>query len=72
MEKISKIWNLLVDTGMFTDEELKLIVSVNGYNEEAINDVIYVRYGYHDIEQLFSESASDKQLLKEYGLNINE
>lgn len=46
------IWDLIVDTyNIATDEELQLITSINGLNIEALNNVIYVRTGYHDIEQ---------------------
>ena len=52
MENLSKIWDYLVENGIATEEELQLITCINGYNEEALNDVIYVRTGYRDIEQL--------------------
>ena len=46
------IWDLIVDTyNIATQEELELITNINGLNEEALNSVIYVRTGYHDIEQ---------------------
>jgi len=41
------------------------VTAINGYNEDSINDCIYVRTGFHDINQLFSE---DKQLLKDYNI----
>lgn len=47
-----EIWYLITDTyNIATDEELELITSINGLNEEALNDVIYVRTGYHTINQ---------------------
>lgn len=49
---IEDVWGLLVDMGIATDEELQLVTSINGYNIDTLNDIIYVRTGYHDIEQL--------------------
>ena len=52
---IESVWTLLVDMGVATDEELQLVTSINGYNIDTLNDIIYVRTGYHDMEQLEME-----------------
>ena len=52
---IEDVWGLLVDMEIATDEELQLVTSINGYNIDTLNDIIYVRTGYHDIEQLEEE-----------------
>ena len=52
---IEDVWGLLVDMGIATDEELQLVTSINGYNIDTLNDIIYVRTGYHDMEQLEME-----------------
>ena len=52
---VERVWELLVDMEIATDEELQLVTSINGYNIDTLNDVIYVRTGYHDIEQLEME-----------------
>lgn len=52
---IESVWELLVDMEIATDEELQLVTSINGYNIDTLNDVIYVRTGYHDIDQLKME-----------------
>lgn len=52
---VESVWELLVDMEIATDEELQLVTSINGYNIDTLNDVIYVRTGYHDIEQLEME-----------------
>ena len=48
---VSIIWDLIINYRIATDEELQLVTSINGYNIESLNDVIYCRTGYHDIEQ---------------------
>ena len=49
--ELNMIWEFITDEGIATDEELQLITSINGYNLEALNDVIFVRSGYHSVEQ---------------------
>ena len=44
-------WDFLIDGCIATEEELKLVTSINGYNETTLNDVLYVRTGYISIEQ---------------------
>ena len=55
MVEVSKVYNALIIHGYFTDEELALITSINGYSIKTLNDCIYARYGFHDFEQLTEE-----------------
>ena len=57
IKKIDEVWDLLVEYGVATQEELELITCINGYNIDTLNDVIYARTGYRDIEQLQDEIA---------------
>lgn len=52
MESVNKIYNELVENNYFTNEELSLITCINGYTVDTLNDCIYARYGYHNLEQL--------------------
>ena len=52
MNEIEQIWDYLVEIGIATEEELKLVTNINGYNIETLNSVIYARAGFHDLEQL--------------------
>ena len=47
---LSKLWDNILSYGIATEEELQLITSINGYNETTLNDVVYVRTGYHTID----------------------
>ena len=49
------IWDAIVEHGIATEEELSLVTAIDGYNEDTLNNVIYVRTGYNDIEQLLEE-----------------
>ena len=52
MLNINYVWDCIVELGIATQEELELITAINGYNIGTLNDVIYVRTGYRNIEQL--------------------
>ena len=52
---LAKIWDYIINRGIATEEELQLVTSINGYNEESLNDVIYARTGYRNVEQLGGE-----------------
>lgn len=50
-KKYNELWDLLVDNNIATEDELSLISYINGWNIETLNDVLYVRTGYRDIQQ---------------------
>ena len=60
MYNIEYIWDRIVEMEIATDEELSLVTSINGYNEESLNDIIYIRTGYRDIVQLMEELGQIK------------
>ena len=51
-KELAKIWDYIIENGIATEEELQLVTCINGYNEEALNDVIYARTAYHSVEQI--------------------
>lgn len=57
--ELEEIWEYLVEMEIATEEELSLVTDINGYNEETLNDVIYARTGYHDIEQYLECEDTD-------------
>lgn len=58
---IKKIWDYLIENGVATEEELKLITCINGYSVESLNSVIYARTGFHDIEQLKGDEEEETE-----------
>lgn len=52
---ISTIWDTIIEYGIATEEELSLVTAIDGYNEDTLNNVIYVRTGYRNIEQLLED-----------------
>ena len=53
--EFNELYEYLTESEMFTTEELELITCINGANIEVLNDALYARYGYHDIEQMNEE-----------------
>ena len=47
-----EIWDYLVECGIATGEELRLVTCINGYSEDTMESVIYARTGYRSLEQL--------------------
>ena len=49
------IYCYYIDAELFTEEELRLLTNINGYNIETLNDALFARYGYRDLEQMMEE-----------------
>lgn len=52
---IDDVVAFLEEEGIATRAELILVTAINGYNMNTINDIIYVRTGCRDYEQLLEE-----------------
>lgn len=48
---IQKMWDTLLNMGI-SEETLQIITSINGYNEETMEDILYAAFGYRSFEQL--------------------
>lgn len=55
MSKLEDIWSYLEDNGIVSLETLQVVTSINGYNEETLNDILYTTTGYRSLEQLEEE-----------------
>tara|TARA_Y100001963_G_scaffold111963_1_gene154910 strand:+ start:673 stop:849 length:177 start_codon:yes stop_codon:yes gene_type:complete len=56
-DRLIEIWDYIVETGIATEDELRLITSINGTNEDSLNSVLYSRTGYRSLEQLIEMGA---------------
>ena len=50
-----EFFDFLVEYGIATEEEILLVSKINGYNEETLNDILYVRTGNRSAEQFLEE-----------------
>lgn len=55
---LDELWDLFVDCGVATNDELQLVTNIIGYSEETLNKVLYARTGYRSWEQ-FKECELD-------------
>ncbi len=46
------LYRYYVDSNLFTEEELKLIVSINGWSVQTFNKMLSAVYGYKDLEDM--------------------
>ena len=52
---LAEQWDYLIENGIVSEETLRVVTNINGYNQETINDVIHAVTGYRDIQQLISD-----------------
>jgi hypothetical protein len=50
--EVHEYWLYLVEAGIATEAELRLVTYIIGYSVETLDKVLYVRTGYRSIEQL--------------------
>lgn len=46
---IEKMFEILVDYEIASQEEVELVTTINGYNIETLQDILEVRTGYKDM-----------------------
>jgi hypothetical protein len=46
------LYNKLIEKGLFTEEELNIVCNRNGFTIITLNEYLYARYGYHDLNEL--------------------
>jgi hypothetical protein len=52
---IDKLWNYLFDNQLASEETLKVVTSINGYNLDTLEDVLYATTGYRSLNQIEEE-----------------
>ena len=51
------IVDVLTRHNVCTEDELSLVLSINGTNIEVVNDIVYLRTGYRTFEQFYYEEG---------------
>ena len=54
-QKLDYVWDLFIDCGVCSEETLSIIVRINGYNAQTMEDVLYAATGLRSLEQLIDE-----------------
>jgi hypothetical protein len=55
------MYDTMLELELCTFEEIELVSNINGFNEQAINDIVYVRAGYQTLDQ-YLEYLNDHDL----------
>lgn len=64
MLDLNKYYDYLVNYEIATGDEIDLVTTINGYNEKALDDILFVRTGYRDLEQYLM--YEDKENYREF------
>lgn len=54
-----ELFERIAEDGIATESEIDLVTNIAGYSIETLNQIIYARTGYRDIEQ-YEESEFDE------------
>jgi hypothetical protein len=54
----NELFERIINDGIATESEIDLVTDIAGYSIETLNQIIYARTGYRDIEQ-YEESELD-------------
>ena len=68
--ELEQYYDYLIDMDIVSEEALRLVTRINGYNEDTLDSVLYCQTGYRDLEQ-YTE-YNDKETFKEYYLQDDE
>ena len=68
---LEEYYNYLINYELVSEETLDIITSINGYNEETLDDVLYCVSGYRDIEQ-YLEYEDRETYMEYYGKEEDE
>lgn len=56
--------NYLIENLGVDEEVVSVVCAINGYNEQSLDDILYVKFGYRDLEQFLE--YEDKETYKQY------
>lgn len=54
-EQLEITANYLTEYEVVTNDEYSLVISINGYNLDTVNSMLYTRTGYRSYSQLLDE-----------------
>ena len=52
---LEKISDIIIDYGVATEDEVRLVCQIDGWTVESLNNIIYARTGYNDIDSYLDE-----------------
>lgn len=62
--------DFIIENNIATEKEVELVTHINGWKEETMTDIVFVRTGLRSYEQCVSEGYEPSEYLDDYyGLN---
>lgn len=61
---LEQYYNYLLEYEIVSEETLNVVTSINGYNEKTLDDVLYAKTGYRNMEQYLE--YEDQETYEEY------
>ena len=52
MMSFDDMYNKLIELNIATEEEIDLVCYINGYAIDTLNDILYARTGYRELEDV--------------------
>lgn len=59
-ETEDEIYEFILEHGSVSEDALQLVVTINGYNADTLNDVIYAVEGYRSIDDWIESEYHDE------------
>ena len=51
-EELSNLWVYLLDNGIVSEQTLRVVTNISGYNLDTLESVLYATTGYRSLEQI--------------------
>ena len=51
-KEMHELWDYLTDYEIATEDEIKLVTSINGTNLDTFESILYSRTGYRSLDQI--------------------
>ena len=64
------IWNYYIDSEMFTENEIQIATGLTGYNEDTLNNILFIVYGYRDLIQYLESEVLNESTLNENRIEV--
>ena len=55
-----ELWDYLTDYEIATEDEIKLVTSINGTNLDTFESILYSRTGYRSLDQIKEYEEDDE------------
>lgn len=57
---VDEAWDYLIETGLASEDTLRVVTNINGYSLDTLESVLYATAGYHKFSQMEDEDDEDE------------